>query len=133
MGFIPEDLPGHEGYAVAYVARDGIDLRGREDPGLYRELMYPRDAETVPSTAIYRIGAACECGWRSGYLLPDLFGKPKYPHWYPYSLEVSERDDERVRRLWREHTDERLARLKEAQRRASAEHPWRAGGDSNGR
>ncbi len=93
MGYQSEDGK-HEGYAVAYVLRDECFPWS----GLYRELLYPVDKEP---RKIEMIGAGCDCGWRSPRWIPS-----EPTHWHPYCVNESERDDEKIHRLWKEHVTE---------------------------
>ncbi len=85
------DHPEHEGWAVGLVIREGCS----PDSGLYRELCYPGD--NAPRK-IERVGAGCDCGWRSSHWTPE--GRTD---WSPYSVFTSEQDEARVFGLWREH------------------------------
>lgn len=94
MGIFRDELPGHEGYAIGFVTREGCP----PDSGLYRELEYPRDRD--PAWPLL-ISAGCECGWRSPRWKP-LPGTT----WSPFTVDVQDADDARVRRLWAAHADE---------------------------
>lgn len=94
MGFFRDDAPGHEGYPIAFVLRDGCSA-GSE---LFRELQYPRD--NTDRSDIERIAAGCDCGWRSPMFRPSALTPPQ---WGPYSVLASERDEDRIRDLWRRH------------------------------
>ncbi|HLF10108.1 MAG TPA: hypothetical protein VJA26_02750 [Gammaproteobacteria bacterium] len=93
MGWIRETSPGHEGFAVALVPRDGCDVASK----LYRELDYPTD--DVARTDIAAVKAGCECGWRS----PNLPFLRDAAEWYPFCVTLSEHDEERLRRQWVDH------------------------------
>lgn len=93
MGYFRDDRPGHEGYAVGFVVRDGVEP-GNE---LLRELEYPRDNETRHVVAI---AAGCDCGWRS----PRFKPRPGTT-WGPYSVDTRRDDDDRVHKLWSEHAE----------------------------
>ena len=119
MGFVSNN-PGHEGYPVAFVHR--LNKDGSECRGLYRELGYPLDDEIRDDIAV--ISAGCECGWRSPHWRPSAWweGEKRHtPRWYPCSASISERDEDRVRELWREHDD---AVTQVARRQAEDEHNW---------
>lgn len=93
MGWFRDSHPGHEGFAVGMVTRDQCNPAS----GLYRELSYPRDdAQRVPE----RIQAGCDCGWRSPHWKPESGAG-----YHPYSVGLSERDDERVHDLWNGHLE----------------------------
>ncbi|TQF12009.1 hypothetical protein FJV41_31270 [Myxococcus llanfairpwllgwyngyllgogerychwyrndrobwllllantysiliogogogochensis] len=93
MGFFREELRGHEGYPIGFVAREGTD----EGAQLYRELQSPGDTGT---RQVDVIAAGCECGWRSASW------KPAQPtRWVPFSVFESEEDEARVHALWAEHVD----------------------------
>lgn len=95
MGIFNEYLPGHECYAVGYVVREGC----RPDSTLLRELQYPRDDKD--RHGVVKIGAACQCGWRSPYLIPS-----EPAEWAPYTVLLCTEDDERVRKLVEEHFEQ---------------------------
>lgn len=93
MGWIHPEYPDHEGAVVGYVRREGVPS-GSE---LYRELAFPLDDDAAARPAD-RVAGACRCGWRSSRwspLAPASYG--------PFSLLVSNDDQERARRLWKRH------------------------------
>lgn len=94
MGWIDEEHPEHEGYAIGYVPREGC---ASSDSGLYRELGYPADNA---DRSVARIAAGCDCGWRSPRWVPD-----PATDWSPHSVHTTEADDERVHRLWKRHLE----------------------------
>lgn len=92
MGWQHEKGPGHEGWIVGLVVREGCD----PDSRLFRELAYPTDAGD--RTDIVRLAAGCECGWRSPHF------DPREPaSWMPHCVIASERDEDRARELWVDH------------------------------
>lgn len=94
MGWFRDEHPEHEGYAVAYVVRDGC----QPDSHLFRELDYPGD-NTI-RLDVRRVGAGCTCGWRSPYL--DERGT-----WYPFHVELGDaRVEVWIRELWQDHLAE---------------------------
>jgi hypothetical protein len=104
MGWVREDHPGHEGFPVALVERDGVS------PGslLYRELGYPQDDQ--PRDDVQVVQAGCECGWRSSYLRvrnvrgPSTpLGTVERPAWAPFTVIMDERDEDRLCELWNGH------------------------------
>ena len=101
MGWQREGHGAHEGYVVGYVLREGC----QSDSRLYRELQYmPMSAvgaienDNIGPGVIQRIGAGCECGWRSSHLEPR-----DAVEWMPHIVLASERDEDRAHALWDEH------------------------------
>jgi hypothetical protein len=90
MGIQHPDHPGHEGYIVGFVTREGV----QRDSGIYRELGYPEKEERV----VEMVAAACDCGWRSPRWRPSA--RTTYS---PYSINDSEADHERMYQLWDRH------------------------------
>jgi hypothetical protein len=87
MGWIHDDVSGHEGFIAGFTPRG----QGSE---LVRELASPEDVIAFPVVAI---GAACTCGWRS----PRW--KSASAKWRPFTVQTSERDEQRALELWLEH------------------------------
>lgn len=114
MGWINEDHPEHEGHVVGLVRPEGVAAGS----AIFRELGYPEKAKR---TDIVRIQAACECGWRSPYLIPlrtmipgtgaDGNAGMFFPSYSPSSMLVAEEDEERCRQLWGEHVHAHDAEL----------------------
>lgn len=101
MGWFYDDLPDHEGYCVGYT----LKLHDDRTPiaGVFRELGYPeRDEQPID-----KMGAACDCGWRSMRWRPKVWhddeGKFHRPDYSPYTVWVSPDDEEMARGLWTEH------------------------------
>lgn len=93
MGWQHEEHGAHEGGVIGYVTRNGC----APDAGLYRELEYPRDDG---DRRVACIAAGCDCGWRSPRWVP------RHPaSWAPFSVLVSEADEDRARALWRRHLE----------------------------
>jgi hypothetical protein len=93
MGWQHDEHPDHEGYLVGFVTREGCS----PEAGQYRELTYPADDVT---REVGRLGAGCDCGWRSPRWLPS---SKKPATWTPYSVSASEDDKERAFELWQRH------------------------------
>lgn len=94
MGWLRDEAPGHEGFVVAYVNRDGCD----DGSLLVRELLYPSDA--TGRSDIQAISAGCECGWRSSHRLRT--SRSDW-HWFPYTAAVSDADEGWACALWSAH------------------------------
>jgi hypothetical protein len=92
MGWFREGAPGHEGYVVGYVIREGCDA------SIVRELAYPEDKD--PRADLVWIGAACVCGWRSPYFQDR---RSALPSWAPFSVLASEKDEDHAMQLWGAH------------------------------
>lgn len=97
MGLFDSDLPDHETYAIAFVARDNCDPESR----LYRELAYPND--NGDRTDILRLACGCECGWRSSHFAPSVVEPPE---WFPFTTILGKRDEERIHELGVAHLNE---------------------------
>jgi hypothetical protein len=92
-----EDSWEHEGFPVLVV----------KEPGewAWRELGMGKhgrpDDLTIPEGASVRIQAGCECGWRS-----HRMSAPLGVEWMPFSVLMSEVDEDAVYEVWRvEHRD----------------------------
>lgn len=103
MGWQRDGHMDHEGWVVGYVLCDGCEPGSR----LYRELQYAPmsageilDNRDIGPGVIKRIGAGCDCGWRSRHI------EPLYPvEWMPHIVLANERDEDRAQALWDEHLD----------------------------
>ena len=96
MGIFYESHPDHEGYAIGYVERENCP-----GSGLYRELAYPDDDQPRP---VALISAGCDCGWRSPRFKPSTMGA-RVSDWGPFSVNTTDRDDDRVRELHHQHIE----------------------------
>ena len=108
MVWTHDDHPRFKGYIAALVHPEGVD--GSID-GYYRELRYPTD--DTERTDIVRIQAACTCGWRSPYMVPERgtcrpprdsqHSEVPVPSYSQHTAWVTEPDLERCRKLWHTH------------------------------
>lgn len=92
MGWLYEDLAGHEGWGVALTLDEKRGLARNE---FMRELGPPEEKGHV-----HAIQAGCDCGWRSERMLPTYSAQ-----WFPFVLEVDETTEARLQALWREHIE----------------------------
>lgn len=118
MGWVNEDDPGHEGYAVGLV-EEAVTYSGDEPGGstYLRELSYyqPGDRE-IPQTGLRpaAIQVACECGWRS-----RRFHAPLGARYFHHYLELGDaKAEEEALQLWKQHCRD------EAQARAAGDKAW---------
>lgn len=98
MGWFHEGQPGHEGFFVGFVSREGTT-------SLWRELGYPDQG----THTLERLAVGCDCGWRSTHFPPPAIVRAS---WAPSSviLEGStlavEQAEAEARLLWRVHVEQ---------------------------
>lgn len=100
MGWIHEEMPGHEGYLVALVEREAGSGDWRElgrGPEKAADVMRA-DAAPKRELAARVVQVACECGWRS-----PRIDAPYGVTWAPFTVDAPEPFEEEAADMWREH------------------------------
>jgi hypothetical protein len=98
-GWSQEGCPDHAGQLIGYVVCDDC----WPDAVVHREVHMPSDDK---ARELVRVGAGCQCGWRSARWLPMAAAhwSPKFPAvWSPFFVRAAREDHTRARELWERH------------------------------